>query len=57
MKEEAVKNLKKQLQEIEEQRKELLESQDKLARLFEMGIIDSRGDYIPYKPDDSDKMD
>ena len=54
---EAVQNLKTQLQDIEHQRLELLESQDKLARLYEMRIIDSKGDYIPYKPDEPDKID
>ena len=34
---EAVRNLKMQLQGIEHQRLELLESQDKLARLYEIG--------------------
>ena len=54
---EAVRNLKMKLQDIEHQRLELLESQDKLARLYEMGVIDSKGYYIPYKPDEPDKMD
>ena len=56
-KDEAVHNLKIKLQEFEQQREELLENQDKLARLYEMRIIDSKGDYIPYKPEDNDKMD
>ena len=56
-KDEAVHNLKIKLQEFEQQRVELLENQDKLARLYEMGIIDSKGDYIPYKPEDNGKMD
>ena len=54
---EDVRNLKMQLQDIEHQRLELLESQDKLARHYEMRVIDSKGDYIPYKPDEPGKMD
>ena len=54
---EAVHNLKMKLQEFEQQSVELLENQDKLARLYEIGIIDSKGDYIIYKPEDNDKMD
>ena len=56
-KDEAVHNLKMKLQEFEQQRVELLENQDKLTRLYKMGIIVSKGDYIPYKPEDNDKTD
>ena len=33
-----------------------LDNEAKLQKLFDMGVIDSQGDFIPYKPDDEDEM-
>ena len=33
-----------------------LENEDKLQKLFDMGVIDNEGEFIPYKPDDEDEM-
>ena len=33
-----------------------LEDESRLAKLYEMGVIDSKGYYMPYHPDDHDDM-
>ena len=35
---------------------EYLEDESKLAKLFEMGIVDTKGEYVPFNPDDQDEM-
>ena len=34
-----------------------IEEEDKLHKLFDMGIIDNHGEYIPYRPDDEEDND
>ena len=33
-----------------------LANDDKLHKLYDMGIIDNQGEYIPYKPGEEDEM-
>ena len=47
-----IMNLKDKLKEFQEQHLENQENRDKLARLYELGIIDSEGDYIIKRNDD-----
>ena len=45
-------DLKDKLKEFQEQHIEDEDNRDKLARLYELGIIDSNGDYIFKRNDD-----
>ena len=52
----AIEDLKIQLEEYEKLKMEYLEDESKLAKLFEIGIIDTKGEYVPFNPDDQDEM-
>ena len=51
IKDREIQKMKNQIQEFEDQKLDFIHSQDKLDKLYQLGIIDSAGDYIPYKPD------
>ena len=52
----AIDELKEQIEKFESLKVKFIEDEDKLHRLYEMGIIDSAGDFIPYKSDDETDM-
>ena len=55
-KEEASEELKLQVEKFEKLKMDYLEDESRLAKLYEMGVIDSKGDYMPNSPDDHDDM-
>ena len=55
-KDKAIEKLKEQITNFEKLKMKYLENEDKLQKLFDMGVIDNEGEYIPYKPDDEDEM-
>ena len=55
-KEQTIEKLKEMIQKFELERLELIEDQDKLARLYELGVIDSKGESVPFNPSDEDDM-
>ena len=55
-KDRAIENLNKQIAKFESLKMKYLENEAKLQKLFDMGVIDSQGDFIPYKHDDEDEM-
>ena len=44
------------ISKFEHERLELMENQDKLAKLYQMGVIDSKGDPLPFQEDSNDDM-
>ena len=55
-KDKTISDLRSRIYEFEDQIQALLEDQDKLTRLYEMGIIDGNGEYIPTKENENDEM-
>ena len=55
-KDKAIEKLKEQITNFEKLKMKYLENDDKLQKLFDMGVIDNEGEYIPYKPNDEDEM-
>ena len=55
-KDEALEELKEQVKKFEKLNMDYLEDELRLAKLYEMGAIDSKGDYMPYSHDDHDDM-
>ena len=55
-KEKAIEELKDQIEEFEKLKMNYFEDRSKLSKLYEMGVIDSKGDYVPYHPDDHEDM-
>ena len=49
-----IKNLKNQVREFEIERLDLLDERAKLAKLYDMGLIDSAGDPILVEPPEYD---
>ena len=49
-KDKAIDNLKEQIAKLENLKKKYLENEDKLHKLFDLGVIDNHDDFIPYKP-------
>ena len=57
LKERIIEELKEEVKEFEQQKFQFLKSEEKLAKLYTVGLIDSNGDVIPVTPlDDSDEM-
>ena len=54
-KDKAIEQLKEQIEKFESLKMKYLDNEDKLHKLYEMGVIDNDGEYIPYKPDDEMK--
>ena len=48
--------MRQQLKIFEQQRNEIIESEERLAKLYHMGIIDSNGKYLGGIQDDADEM-
>ena len=55
-KDRAIAELKEQVEEYEKLKMWYFKDQSKLHSLFEMGIIDSEGDYVPNKSEDPTEM-
>ena len=55
-KDKAIDKSKEQIAKFESLKMKYLENEDKLHKLFNMGVIDSQGEYIPYRPGDEDEM-
>ena len=53
-KDKAIEKLKEQIAIFEKLKMKYLENEDKLQKLFDMGVIDNEGEYIPYKPDEDE---
>ena len=49
--------LKEQIEKYEQLQIEYIEDENKQHKLYDMGIIDNKGEYIPYKPDDPNEME
>ena len=56
-KDKAIDKLKEQIAKFESLKMKYLENEGKLHKLFDMGVIDSQGEYISYRPGDEDEMD
>ena len=44
------------IQKFELERWEFIKDQEKLARLYELGVIDSKGEPVPFNPSDEDDI-
>ena len=55
-KQKIIDELKLKVDKFEQERIRLFEDQTKLAKLYEMGFIDSHGDPLPNIPEDNDEM-
>ena len=51
-----IESLKDQVERYEKERAELMSDQDKLVKLYDMDIIDCKGDPLPFNPNDNDDM-
>ena len=51
-----IKNLKNQIDKFEKERILFLDNSEKLGKLYQMGIIDNKGDPLPCIPDDPSDM-
>ena len=49
--EKVISKLQQQIEHFEKQRQDFFEAQDKLDKLYQLGVIDSAGDPILAKPD------
>ena len=54
-KEKVIEKLKEQKAMFEDVKIKYVEDEDKLHKLFDMGIIDNEGEYIPYRPGDEEE--
>ena len=52
--EKVISKLKQQIEHFEKQRQYFFEAQDKLDKLYQLGVIDSTDDPILAKPDDEE---
>ena len=50
-KDQTIEKLKGMIEKFHQEKLNYAEDMDKLAKLYEMGIIDSKGDSIPFQPD------
>ena len=55
-KDQIIENLKGMIEKFQQEKLNYEEDMDKFAKLYEMGIIDSKGDPIPFQPDLEDDM-
>ena len=55
-KEKVISGLQEKLANFEKLKAEYLKDEERLEKLYAMGIIDHEGEYIPYKPDDRNEM-
>ena len=55
-KDKTIRDLIEKVVQFEEVKLKWDESQEKLGKLYELGVIDSQGDYIPIPPEDRDDM-
>ena len=51
-----VVELSAKIREFERQKLKHIENENKLANLYELGVIDSAGDFIPFHPNEGDDM-
>ena len=51
-----IKSLISKVEKFEIERIKMLEDHEKLAKLYEMGVIDDHGDYVPSFIHESDDM-
>ena len=51
----AIKKMEKQIKEFEAEKIVYFETQEKLDKLYQLGVIGSGGDYIPFNPDEEEK--
>ena len=51
-----VVELSAKIREFEKQKLKHIENENKLANLYEFGVIDSAGDFIPFHPNEGDDM-
>ena len=51
-----IDDLSKQIRKFEEEKLDYHESQDKLAKFYTLGIIDSNGDPLEFNPEDFANM-
>ena len=55
-KDKAISKMEQQLKDYELQKLDLIDSEEKLAKLYHMGIIDSNGEYLGGIQNDPDNM-
>ena len=53
-KEQSIEKLKEINQKFELERLEFIEDHDKLVRLYELGVIDSKGEPVPFNSSDEE---
>ena len=55
-KDQTIENIKGMIENFQQEKLNYAEDMDKLAKLYDMKIIDSKGDTIPFQPDLEDDM-
>ena len=55
-KDQTIEKLKRMIEKFQQEKLNYAEDMDKLAKLYDIGIIDSKGDPIPFQPDQVDDM-
>lgn len=55
-KDKVIDKLSEQIAKFENLKMKYLANDDKLQKLYDMGIIDNQGEYIHYKPGEEDEM-
>ena len=55
-KDKTIEELKDLVNKFKNERLGFVEDQKKLSKLYEMGVIDSQGDLIPFLPEVEDEM-
>ena len=48
--------MRRQLYDFEQQKLEFIESEEKLAKLYHLGIVDNNGEYLGEMQDNADEM-
>ena len=51
----SIKKMEKEIKEFEAEKIVYFEAQEKLDKLYQLEIIDSGGEYIPYHPNEEEK--
>ena len=49
-------NLLSKIKEFEKQNLKMIENENKFAKLYELGIIDSNHDYVPFHPNEGEDI-
>ena len=53
-KDKVIKKMEDQIKEFEAEKIIYFETQEKLDKLYHLGVIDNAGDFIPYHPDEEE---